>query len=83
MSCGFVMFEHFLAGSSGGRASGPGHERDGVRDARLAAAGQRPVRGRVAPLRAARRPAGRGLHSSTFRLNVSTFYGIGVAVKGC
>jgi len=26
---------------------------------------------------------GRGLHSSTFRLNVSAFCGIGVAIRGC
>jgi hypothetical protein len=26
---------------------------------------------------------GRGLHSSTSRLNVSAFYGIGVAFRGC
>jgi len=26
---------------------------------------------------------GRGLHSSTFRLNVSAFYGIGSAFRGC
>jgi hypothetical protein len=28
-------------------------------------------------------PRGRGLHSSTFRLNVSTFCGIGGAFEGC
>jgi hypothetical protein len=29
------------------------------------------------------RPDGRGLHSSTFQLNVSAFCGIGVACRGC
>jgi hypothetical protein len=28
-------------------------------------------------------PRTKGLHSSTFRLNVSTFYGIGGAIRGC
>ena len=28
-------------------------------------------------------PAGRGLHSSTFRLNVSAFCGVGGAFRGC
>ena len=28
-------------------------------------------------------PRSRGLHSSTFRLNVSAFCGIGVASRGC
>ena len=29
------------------------------------------------------RVVGRGLHSSTFRLNVSASYGIGGALRGC
>jgi len=32
---------------------------------------------------AARRNPGRGLHSSTFRLNISVFCGIGGAFRGC
>jgi len=28
-------------------------------------------------------PTVRGLHSSTFKLNLSAFYGIGVARRGC
>jgi len=29
------------------------------------------------------RPLGRGLHSSTFQLDVSAFCGIGGAIRGC
>jgi len=37
----------------------------------------------LAPLDVAAMDPGRGLHSSTFRLNVSTFCGIGGALRGC
>jgi hypothetical protein len=35
------------------------------------------------PSRRTHQPAARGLHSSTFRLNLSTFCGIGGAFSGC
>ena len=43
--------------------------------------GFRVVRSAVAAAR--RETRGTGLHSSTFRLNVSAFCGIGAAVRGC
>ena len=37
----------------------------------------------AAALKSMREALGRGLHSSTFRLNISAFYGIGGECRGC